>query len=361
MSQLNTTNTNVTNLDGRVTNLDGRVTTIYDTGTKYFHANSTGADSQAIGTDSVAIGQGAVSSHDGSIALGASSVADGLTLGSTAYLVGGIASGEVNVGNRRVTGVAAGAQDTDAANVLQLRTAVDSITNIINNSANKWVTGDETGYVAPSAAAGKGGTAIGSNSSSTGNNSVALGRDSNDGGRANVVSVGSAGNERAISNVAAGTANTDAVNVGQLRPFADALGGGTTVNTDGSITGPTYNIQTVTSNGGVVNNTYNNVGDALGGLSTSVVNLNDAVTNIHNGAGIKYFHASTQADASATGAESTAMGPQAVASGESSVAAGDRATASGAGSVAMGQQSNASGTSAVAVGQAQATAPSPSA
>ncbi|WP_322107392.1 YadA family autotransporter adhesin, partial [Paraburkholderia sp. J41] len=45
--------------------------------------------------------------------------------------------------------------------------------------------------------------------------SVALGQGSV-ADRANTVSVGSAGNERQITNVAAGTANTDAVNVGQL-------------------------------------------------------------------------------------------------------------------------------------------------
>lgn len=40
--------------------------------------------------------------------------------------------------------------------------------------------------------------------------------------RANTVSVGSAGNERAITNVAAGTAGTDAVNVNQLNQVAAA-------------------------------------------------------------------------------------------------------------------------------------------
>ncbi|MEE9102645.1 MULTISPECIES: YadA-like family protein [Pseudomonas] len=134
-SQLNATNQQVdantnkiTNLDGRVTNvegdvtnLDGRVTNIYDTGTKYFHANSTGTDSIASGVDSVAIGMGAIASHDGSVALGAGSIANGSTLGHEAYLVGGTATGEVNIGDRRVTGLSAGADDTDAVNVAQLK------------------------------------------------------------------------------------------------------------------------------------------------------------------------------------------------------------------------------------------------
>ncbi|MDH4873911.1 YadA family autotransporter adhesin, partial [Pseudomonas sp. BN515] len=116
----------VTNLKGDVTNLDGRVTHIYDTGTKYFHANSTGTDSVASGADSVAIGMGAVASHDGSIALGAGSVADGSTLGHEAYLVGGTARGEVNIGDRRMTGLSAGADDTDAVNVAQLKSITSS-------------------------------------------------------------------------------------------------------------------------------------------------------------------------------------------------------------------------------------------
>jgi autotransporter adhesin len=50
---------------------------------------------------------------------------------------------------------------------------------------------------------------------------VALG-DGSVADRANTVSVGSAGNERQVTNVAAGTATTDAVNVGQLN---DAVAG----------------------------------------------------------------------------------------------------------------------------------------
>lgn len=57
-----------------------------------------------------------------------------------------------------------------------------------------------------------------------------------------------------IGNVGAGKAATDAVNVAQLGATVDALGGGATMKTDGTITGPTYQV------GGVA---YTNVGDAL--------------------------------------------------------------------------------------------------
>jgi autotransporter adhesin len=65
-------------------------------------------------------------------------------------------------------------------------------------------------------ASGANSTALGSNSSATGNNSVALGAGST-ADRDNTVSVGSAGNERQITNVAAGTERTDAANWGQVQ------------------------------------------------------------------------------------------------------------------------------------------------
>ena len=61
--------------------------------------------------------------------------------------------------------------------------------------------------------------AIGSSAVSTGTNSIALGANSTDGGAANVLSIGTVGGERRITNVATGTATTDAVNFGQLNNF----------------------------------------------------------------------------------------------------------------------------------------------
>lgn len=67
-----------------------------------------------------------------------------------------------------------------------------------------------------SSATGNGTTAVGVGASATGNGSTAIGSGSNDGGRTNVVAVGSSTSSRQIINVAAGTAATDAVNVQQL-------------------------------------------------------------------------------------------------------------------------------------------------
>ncbi|HET6913668.1 MAG TPA: YadA-like family protein, partial [Rhodanobacteraceae bacterium] len=93
--------------------------------------------------------------------------------------------------------------------------------------------GDQSTAVGTSAAAsGTGSTAIGQGAEASGNNSVAIGAGSVATGD-NTVSVGSAGNLRQITNVAAGTAPTDAATVGQLRA---AQSGGVQYdsNTDGS-------------------------------------------------------------------------------------------------------------------------------
>ena len=80
-----------------------------------------------------------------------------------------------------------------------------------------------------SAASGDHSTALGQGSSATGNNAVALGAGSV-ADRDNSVSVGAPGAERQITNVAAGTAPTDAVNVQQMNNAVysarqDAMGG----------------------------------------------------------------------------------------------------------------------------------------
>jgi len=70
-------------------------------------------------------------------------------------------------------------------------------------------------------ASGARSTAIGSNAVASGAGSVALGHGATDGGRDNVVSVGREGAERQVTNVAAGTRPTDAVNLGQLSNAID--------------------------------------------------------------------------------------------------------------------------------------------
>jgi trimeric autotransporter adhesin len=130
------------------------------------HSVAVGAKALATGAGSVAMGSGAQATADDATALGQNALASG--------------AGSVAMGN--------GAQ-ASAANAVAL-------------GQNAVVTG------AGSVATGSGAQASAANAVALGQNSVA--------DRANTVSVGAAGSERQITNVAAGTQGTDAVNVNQL-------------------------------------------------------------------------------------------------------------------------------------------------
>jgi autotransporter adhesin len=305
MSQLNEVSGDLTNLGDTFNSIAGDTSNEYVTkngrGIKYVRTNDAGLDasdafaqgqgSTAVGynattavqaTNALALGNGASAMYANSVALGSGSVATGATLGQQAYLVGGTASSEVNIGNRRITGLSAGAADTDAVNVSQLKAVqsqvaqtdssavkyddsthnhitlggaggttitnvaagniaagstdavnggqlydtnqrIDNINNYFDNSVHALQTGQayfqadgkndgtDNAVVDP----GTHGVAMGPNARVKGNNSVALGANSV-ADRDNTVSVGTAGNERQITNVAAGTQLTDAVNLGQL-------------------------------------------------------------------------------------------------------------------------------------------------
>jgi autotransporter adhesin len=171
-----------------------------------------------------------------------------------------------------------------------------------------------------------------------------------------VVSVGSTGSERQVQNVAAGVlsaTSTDAVNGSQLfsvatagnatgATVASALGGGSTYTPGSGVSAPSYTVQ---------GNTYTNVGDALGGLNSSLTNVENVVNGAVNGGGIKYFHAnSTAADSQAIGTDSVAIGPQAVANGVDSFAAGTGAQAQADNSMSLGSQAIASVANGIALG-----------
>lgn len=94
-----------------------------------------GARAQAISLNSLAIGSGAVSSHANSIALGAGSVT---TVGAQtnyqgAFVGSSSSAGELNVGGRQITGVAAGSAAMDAVNVSQLQGGVASAVSQAND------------------------------------------------------------------------------------------------------------------------------------------------------------------------------------------------------------------------------------
>ncbi|KFG98576.1 hypothetical protein GQ56_0103440 [Burkholderia paludis] len=210
-------------------------------------------------------------------------------------------------------------------------------------------------------AAGEGALAVGANANATPDGSVALGENAtvdaaatgsvalgsgSIADRAQSVSVGSAGNERQITNVAAGTQATDAVNFTQLtntaQSVAASLGGGASVAIDGTIVAPTYTLK---------GTDYHTVGDALSNLDTRVT----SVENI-SATGSPYLSVSSPTGpASATGQYSLAVGMSTRSTGVGSVAVGASASAAANGAIAVGQNARATANNGTAIGY-QATA-----
>ncbi|TAM50702.1 MAG: hemagluttinin domain protein, partial [Paraburkholderia sp.] len=206
-------------------------------------AIGSGATSSAV--DALALGAGASATFANSVALGSGSVT---AIGALSnYVAYGLSSpqssiGEVNVGGRQITGLAAGRLGTDAVNVSQLQAVQQQLTTLITQSGNFSSTSGSSsnppastgsnssagglGSVASGSgstavgnntqASGSGTTAVGAGATASGSGSTAIGAGSNDGGRSQVVAVGTSTSTRQIINVAAGTAANDAVNVQQL-------------------------------------------------------------------------------------------------------------------------------------------------
>jgi len=206
-----------------------------------------GTNATSNGIQAMALGAGTQAAFAGSVALGAGSVTDAAvgtastTLAGTTYNFAGTTPGStVSVGavgaERTLTNVAAGrisGSSTDAINgsqlyatnqtLQQLYTSLQNLTTTVNNlpsqgpgngtTINTYQTSVDNTKNAT--ATGSNSTAVGAGSTATADNSVAIGANSV-ANTANTVSVGSVGNERTITNVAAGTNATDAVNVGQL-------------------------------------------------------------------------------------------------------------------------------------------------
>ena len=134
--------------------------------------------------------------------------------------------GAVSVGNsnatRQIINVAAGSADSDAVNVAQLKAATSKIMASTGGVSMSNVTIDpKTGKKVTIADGNRANYAP--KVRDTGVNSVAIGANSV-ANRANTVSVGSAGNERIIANVADGVAPTDAANMRQLQSVANMVG-----------------------------------------------------------------------------------------------------------------------------------------
>ncbi|WP_322013510.1 ESPR-type extended signal peptide-containing protein [Paraburkholderia sp. J12] len=290
-----------------------------------------GDTSIASGNQSIAIGQKANAAADNSVALGANSTTTA-NLNAAAYnpgatgLSGTAPAGEVSVGSagneRRLTNVAAGSAATDAVNVSQLQSeAVKSNTLGAGTAAalGGGATYDPTTGTVTAPNYSVGGTTFNSVGAALGNidgrttantnniaqnasdiaqNTTNIAQNTGDittlqGQMADAVMYDSpahdsvtlggtgASSSVALHNVAAGdvsSSSTDAVNGSQLyataSSAASALGGGSTVNADGTISAPSYNV------GGT---TVNNVGDAIANIDgRTTTNTNDIAQNTTN-------------------------------------------------------------------------------
>jgi trimeric autotransporter adhesin len=143
----------------------------------------------------------------------------------------------VNFGNgsgadRVLTGVAAGVNNNDAVNMGQLTNALKGMS--ADQAVRAAATDANTGWIARADSG-----SIGSSATATGRNAVAVGQGSV-ADRDNSFSVGAKGGERQVTNVAAGTAATDAVNVQQLNDNIAAASTSSRAYTDQRI-GQVYN------------------------------------------------------------------------------------------------------------------------
>ncbi|RDS78778.1 hypothetical protein DWU98_21165 [Dyella monticola] len=202
-----------------------------------------GVSSNASGGNAVAIGVQTVANSDNSVAMGNQastgagqdySVAVGskvATNGTQAVALG--ANAQANADNALAVGsnntLALGESSIAMGNGAR---ANSGATNAIAMGTGASVARNVTDAIALGTGASVAAGAYGS---------VALGAGSI-ANRVNAVSVGAAGAERQIINVAAGTQLTDAVNVSQLKGVTDTLGGGVGVAPDGSITPASFTV-----------------------------------------------------------------------------------------------------------------------
>jgi autotransporter adhesin len=254
----------------------------------------------------------------------------------------------ITMGGGRIDGLGGPTNDPASAG------EVNSIA-IGNGATTSAAATDAVGIGRSASVTAASGTAVGANSSVTAAGGVAIGAGSmalrggmagateafsgtSVGSTNGAVSVGTAGGERQITNVAGGTADTDAVNVRQLKSVANNLattigGGASFDSTTGAFTGPTFTIR---------GSNYTTVASAIAALDSAV--SPSAIPIAAN-------NTSALAAPTASGSDALAVGYGAVASGASAAAFGTGAVAAGNGSVATGPSAVAAGTGSIAIGR----------
>ncbi|EMZ6665776.1 trimeric autotransporter adhesin SadA [Salmonella enterica] len=332
-------------------------------------ATAVGYNAVASGASSLALGENSSSSIEGSIALGSGSTSnraissgiratsvtsDGVVIGyntTDRELLGALSLGTDGVSYRQITNVADGSEAQDAVTVRQLQNAIGAVATTPTKYYHANSTEEDSLAVGTdslamgaktivNADAGIGiglntlvmadainGIAIGSNARANHANSIAMGNGSqttrgaqtdytayNMDAPQNSVgefSVGSEDGQRQITNVAAGSADTDAVNVSQLKV------------TDSRVAANTESI--------------NNLNTQVSSLDTRVTNIENGIGDIVTTGSTKYFKTNTDGvDANAQGADSVAIGSGSIAAAENSVALGTNSVADEANTVSVG-------------------------
>ncbi|MDM0073862.1 YadA-like family protein [Variovorax sp. J2P1-59] len=251
-----------------------------------------GGDAVASGAGSIALGtaanaQGATGGDYSAIAIGSGAKALGqatLSIGEASQANGNRSSA---IGNSsQAIGISASAFGTDAKALSDGATALGS---------GAQATGVNAVAVGRNAVASDNSVALGNGSTTTADLAAPAYRPgatavSGIASAANgEVSVGAAGAERRVTNVAAGAAATDAVNVSQLQSeaiksdnigisTATALGGGATYNPDGTITAPSYSVGGTTV--GDVGAAISRLDDGTAQNATDIASLQGDVTNL---------------------------------------------------------------------------------
>ncbi|EBK2998558.1 trimeric autotransporter adhesin SadA [Salmonella enterica] len=332
-------------------------------------ATAVGYNAVASGASSLALGENSSSSIEGSIALGSGSTSnraissgiratsvtsDGVVIGyntTDRELLGALSLGTDGVSYRQITNVADGSEAQDAVTVRQLQNAIGAVATTPTKYYHANSTEEDSLAVGTdslamgaktivNADAGIGiglntlvmadainGIAIGSNARANHANSIAMGNGSqttrgaqtdytanNMDAPQNSVgefSVGSEDGQRQITNVAAGSADTDAVNVSQLKV------------TDSRVAANTESI--------------NNLNTQVSSLDTRVTNIENGIGDIVTTGSTKYFKTNTDGvDANAQGKDSVAIGSGSIAAAENSVALGTNSVADEANTVSVG-------------------------
>ncbi|EDO5203551.1 autotransporter adhesin SadA [Salmonella enterica] len=326
-----------------------------------YNAVASGASSLALGENSssiegsIALGSGSTSNRAISSGIRATSVtSDGVVIGyntTDRELLGALSLGTDGVSYRQITNVADGSEAQDAVTVRQLQNAIGAVATTPTKYYHANSTEEDSLAVGTdslamgaktivNADAGIGiglntlvmadainGIAIGSNARANHANSIAMGNGSqttrgaqtdytayNMDAPQNSVgefSVGSEDGQRQITNVAAGSADTDAVNVSQLKV------------TDSRVAANTESI--------------NNLNTQVSSLDTRVTNIENGIGDIVTTGSTKYFKTNTDGvDANAQGKDSVAIGSGSIAAAENSVALGTNSVADEANTVSVG-------------------------